>query len=200
MDGRDDVLLTNLDQPLFDDARATKRDLVEYLEAVSEQPLGALRDRPLSVVRSPRGQKAFMQKNVPEYAPPWSKTVTIWVGRSRREVAYALCNEPARRRPLLTPPRALGQRCCPRRAAAATLFGTTGASGACSGEPEPVRKFERDGGSARSRFIGSGEADSLKSVPDELKRQLPDPVVVDSCGQRLLRRGDRSGQAACSHG
>ena len=40
MDGRDDVALTNLDQPLFDDARATKRDLVEYFEAVSEQLLG----------------------------------------------------------------------------------------------------------------------------------------------------------------
>ncbi|MBV9168207.1 MAG: ATP-dependent DNA ligase, partial [Solirubrobacterales bacterium] len=52
MDGRDEVSLTNLDQPLFDDARATKRDLVDYFEAVSEQLLGELRDRPLSVVRA----------------------------------------------------------------------------------------------------------------------------------------------------
>jgi DNA ligase D-like protein (predicted polymerase) len=94
MEGRDDVPLTNLDEPLFDNARATKRDLVEYLEAVSGQLLGALRDRPLSVVRAVRGQKPFMQKNVPKYAPPWVKTVTIWAERSRREVAYALCNDP----------------------------------------------------------------------------------------------------------
>jgi bifunctional non-homologous end joining protein LigD len=93
MDGRDDVSLTNLDQPLFDDAHATKRDLVEYLEAVSEQLLGELRDRPLSVVRALRGQKPFMQKNVPKYAPPWIETVTIWAERSRRDVAYALCND-----------------------------------------------------------------------------------------------------------
>jgi DNA ligase D-like protein (predicted polymerase) len=93
MDGRDDVPLTNLDQPLFDDAHATKRHLVEYLEAVSEQLLAELRDRPLSVVRALRGQKPFMQKNVPKYAPPWVKTVTIWAERSRREVAYALCND-----------------------------------------------------------------------------------------------------------
>jgi DNA ligase D-like protein (predicted polymerase) len=93
MDGRDEVALTNLDEPLFDDARATKRDLVEYLEAVREQLLGELRDRPLSVVRALRGQKPFMQKNVPKYAPPWVKTVTIWAERSRREVAYALCND-----------------------------------------------------------------------------------------------------------
>jgi bifunctional non-homologous end joining protein LigD len=93
MDGRDDVALTNLDQPLFDDARATKRDLVEYFEAVSNQLLGELRDRPLSVVRAVRGQKPFMQKNVPKYAPPWVETVTIWAERSKRDVAYALCND-----------------------------------------------------------------------------------------------------------
>jgi bifunctional non-homologous end joining protein LigD len=93
MDDLDDVRLTNLDQPLFEDAGATKRDLVEYFEAVSEQLLGELRDRPLSVVRALRDQKPFMQKNVPKYAPPWVKTVTIWAERSRREVAYALCND-----------------------------------------------------------------------------------------------------------
>jgi DNA ligase D-like protein (predicted polymerase) len=93
MDGCDDVPLTNLDEPLFDDARATKRDLVEYLEAVSEQLLGELRDRPLSVVRAVRGQKPFMQKNLPKYAPPWVRTVAIWAERSKREVSYALCND-----------------------------------------------------------------------------------------------------------
>jgi DNA ligase D-like protein (predicted polymerase) len=93
MDGGDDVRLTNLDEPLFEDARATKRDLVDYLEGVSAQLLEELRDRPLSVVRALRGQKPFMQKNVPKYAPPWVKTVTIWAERSKRDVAYALCND-----------------------------------------------------------------------------------------------------------
>ncbi len=93
MDGHFDVPLTNLDQPLFDASRATKGDLVDYLEAVSDQLLNELRDRPLSVVRARLGQKPFMQKNVPKYAPPWIKTVTIWAERSRREVAYALCND-----------------------------------------------------------------------------------------------------------
>jgi bifunctional non-homologous end joining protein LigD len=87
------VRLTNLDQPLFDGAQATKRDLVEYLEAVGEQLLGELRDRPLSVMRALRGQRPFMQKNVPRYAPPWVRTVTIWAERSKRDVAYALCND-----------------------------------------------------------------------------------------------------------
>jgi bifunctional non-homologous end joining protein LigD len=91
--GERTVRLTNLDEPLFDGARATKRDLVEYLEAVGEQLVGELRDRPLSVMRALRGQKPFMQKNVPKYAPPWVRTVTIWAERSKRDVAYALCND-----------------------------------------------------------------------------------------------------------
>ncbi len=93
-DGRpEDVRLTNLDQPLFEGAEATKGDLVAYLEAVAEQLLGELRDRPLSVMRALRGQRPFMQKNVPRYAPPWIETVGIWAERSKREVAYALCND-----------------------------------------------------------------------------------------------------------
>ena len=89
----EEVRLTNLDEPLFDDAEATKRDLVSYLEAVGDQLLGELRDRPLSVIRSLRDQRPFMQKNVPKYAPPWLRTVKIWAESSKREVAYALCND-----------------------------------------------------------------------------------------------------------
>src|SRR5436190_12049423 len=87
------VRLTNLDEPLFEGAGATKRDLVEYVEAVGERLIGELRNRPLSVIRALRGQRPFMQKNVPKYTPPWVRTVAIWAERSRREVAYALCND-----------------------------------------------------------------------------------------------------------
>jgi DNA ligase D len=90
---RDGVALTNLDQPLFEGAEATKRDLVDYLDAVSERIIPELRDRPLSVIRVLRGQKPFMQKNVPKYTPPWVRTVTVWAESSKRDVAYALCND-----------------------------------------------------------------------------------------------------------
>ena len=60
---RDGVRLTNLDQPLFPGADATKRDLVDYLDAVAERMIPQLADRPLSVKRVLRGQKPFMQKN-----------------------------------------------------------------------------------------------------------------------------------------
>jgi DNA ligase D-like protein (predicted polymerase) len=90
---REGVDLTNLDQALFDGADATKRDLVDYLDALSDRLIPELRDRPLSVIRVHRGQEAFMQKNVPSYAPDFVQTVSFWAEASKREVAYALCND-----------------------------------------------------------------------------------------------------------
>jgi DNA ligase D-like protein (predicted polymerase) len=87
------VPLTNLDEPLFDGAGATKRDLINYLEAVAGRILPELGDRALSVIRVHRGQEAFMQKNLPSYTPPWVQRVTMWAESSKREVTYALCND-----------------------------------------------------------------------------------------------------------
>ncbi|MFB9253601.1 DNA polymerase domain-containing protein [Sphaerisporangium melleum] len=90
---RDGVSLTNLDGPLFDGAGATKRDLVDYLDAVHERILPALRGRALSVMRVRPGQPPFMQKNVPKYTPSFVRTVTMWAEASRREVTYAVCDD-----------------------------------------------------------------------------------------------------------
>ena len=90
---RDGVKLTHLDQPLTPDSGVTKRDLVDYLYAVSGAILPALRDRPLSVIRVLRGQDAFMQKNLPKYTPDWVPRVTLWAESSKRDVTYALCND-----------------------------------------------------------------------------------------------------------
>ncbi len=87
------VKFTNLDQPLFDGANATKGDLVDHLGALSDRILPELAGRPLSVIRVHRGQEAFMQKNVPKYAPDFVKTVSFWAETSRREVRYALCDD-----------------------------------------------------------------------------------------------------------
>jgi bifunctional non-homologous end joining protein LigD len=87
------VALTNLDEPLFDGAGATKRDLVTYLDGVADRIIPVLADRPLSVIRVHRGQEAFMQKNLPSYTPPWVQRVTMWAESSKRDVTYALCND-----------------------------------------------------------------------------------------------------------
>lgn len=90
---REGVTFTNLDQPLFDGAGATKRDLVDHLDGVSEALLPELRDRPLSVIRVHRDQAPFMQKNVPRSTPDFVRTVRLWAEASKREVTYALCDD-----------------------------------------------------------------------------------------------------------
>lgn len=87
------VELTNLDQPLGPDAGATKRDLVDYLDAVADRLLPGLAGRPLTVLRALRGRAPFMQKNVPKYTPDWVPTVTLWAEASHRDVRYALCED-----------------------------------------------------------------------------------------------------------
>jgi bifunctional non-homologous end joining protein LigD len=87
------VQLTNLDEPLFDGAGATKRDLINYLDGVADRMILELADRPLSVIRVHRGQEAFMQKNLPSYTPSWVRRVTMWAESSKRDVTYALCND-----------------------------------------------------------------------------------------------------------
>jgi bifunctional non-homologous end joining protein LigD len=90
---RDGVTFTHLDQELFDGANATKRDLIDYFDAVHARILPCLGDRPLSVIRIRPGQPPFMQKNLPKYTPEWVSRVQIWADASRREVSYALCND-----------------------------------------------------------------------------------------------------------
>ena len=92
-ESREGVSFTHLDQPLFDGAGATKRDLLEYLDGVRDRIIPELQDRPLSVIRVHSGQEPFMQKNVPKYTPEWMATIPLWAEASKRTVAYALCND-----------------------------------------------------------------------------------------------------------
>ncbi|WP_433295980.1 DNA polymerase domain-containing protein [Actinoplanes sp. CA-030573] len=90
---RDGVALTNLDQELFEGAGATKRDLIDYLDAVHGRILPVLANRPLSVIRLLRGQEQFMQKNLPKYTPDWVPRTEVWAEASHRKVTYGLCND-----------------------------------------------------------------------------------------------------------
>jgi bifunctional non-homologous end joining protein LigD len=90
---RDGVELKHLDAELFDGAGVTKRELVDYLDAVADRILPELRDRPLTVLRVRPGQQPFMQKNLPAYAPEWIPTVAVWAQASQREIRYPLCSD-----------------------------------------------------------------------------------------------------------
>jgi DNA ligase D-like protein (predicted polymerase) len=100
---REGVELSSLDGPLFDGAvvggpgveerPGTKRDLVDYLDAVHHAILPAVQGRALSVMRVRPGQQPFMQKNLPKYAPDWIARTSVWAEASHREVTYPLCDD-----------------------------------------------------------------------------------------------------------
>ena len=92
-ESRDGVKLTHLDEPLFEGSGRVKRELVDYLDAISGRILPVLRDRPLSVIRATGGQAPFMQKNLPTYTPEWVERIPLWAEASKRTVSYALCND-----------------------------------------------------------------------------------------------------------
>ncbi len=87
------VRLTNLDQPLFEDADATKRDLVDYLDALADRLVPVLAGRALSVIRVLRGQAPFMQKNLPKYAPESIPTLEVATQDGKRVVHYPVCDD-----------------------------------------------------------------------------------------------------------
>ena len=122
---RDGVELTSLDGPAFDGADATKRDLVDYLDAVADRIVPELAQRPLSVVRVRPGQPPFMQKNLPKYAPGLDRA-HVGVGARlaargrlravRRPAHAAVVRQPAGRR---IPPEHVAGRRAPRGTARA---------------------------------------------------------------------------------
>src|SRR5688500_12091248 len=90
----DDVSFTHLDQELFDRAGATKGDLTCCLDALVAGMLRCWAQRPLSVICVLPGQVPFMQADVPSYTLVWVPTALVWAVASRREVLYALFNDP----------------------------------------------------------------------------------------------------------
>jgi len=90
---RHGVRLTNLDQPLFADAGATKRDLIDYLDAMADRFVPVLAGRALSVIRVRDGQAPFMQKNLPGHAPDSIGTLDVPTQDGKRVVHYPVCDD-----------------------------------------------------------------------------------------------------------
>jgi bifunctional non-homologous end joining protein LigD len=90
-----DVPITNADKVFWPDAGYTKGNLVAYYEAIAPWMLAYLRDRPLVLTRYPDGiaGKSFYQKDLPDWAPGWLRTETIWSEGSERELRYIVCDD-----------------------------------------------------------------------------------------------------------
>jgi bifunctional non-homologous end joining protein LigD len=89
------VTFSNLKKIYWPADRYTKGDLVDYYRAVSQWMLPYLRNRPLVMTRFPDGieGKSFYQKDAPEFAPSWIRTVPIWSEDTQRDIRYFVCDD-----------------------------------------------------------------------------------------------------------
>ncbi len=73
------VRLTSPDRILYEEQGLTKRDLAEYYQTISEWILPHLRDRPLTLLRCPRGQEkeCFVQRRASESFPSTIRRIAV---------------------------------------------------------------------------------------------------------------------------
>ena len=94
--GTRDLTLSNLEKVYFPGSGYTKGQVIEYYDAIAEQIIPHLRNRPLTMKRYPEGIRGepFYEKNAPKHTPKWVKTFAA--PRSEGgNINYILCNDRA---------------------------------------------------------------------------------------------------------
>ncbi len=89
------VNLTNLTKVYWPDDRYTKGELIEYYRTIAPWLLPYLRNRPAVLTRFPDGidGKSFYQKDAPDFAPGWIRTVPIWSNDTQRDIRYFVVDD-----------------------------------------------------------------------------------------------------------
>jgi bifunctional non-homologous end joining protein LigD len=87
--------LSNLDKVFWPEEKYTKGDLINYYREISPWLLPYLDDRPLVLTRYPDGitGKSFFQKDAPDYAQSFVRTVTMWSADSQRDLDYFVVSQ-----------------------------------------------------------------------------------------------------------
>lgn len=90
-----ELRLTNLKKVFWPEDGYTKGDLIAYYRAIAPWILPYLKDRPTVMTRFPDGihGKSFYQKDLPEWVPPWLRTIALWSEGSGREIHYTLIDD-----------------------------------------------------------------------------------------------------------
>lgn len=85
------------DKPLWPAIGVTKQVYADYLASVGDHMLPWLRRRPLTLVRAPDGVdgQRYFQKDTPNHAPGWIRTVSIPAPSAKRDVRYTVCDDAA---------------------------------------------------------------------------------------------------------
>jgi bifunctional non-homologous end joining protein LigD len=87
--------LTNLSKVFYPGEDITKRDVINYYNAVSPFILPHLRDRPLSLKRYPNGinEQYFFQKDAEDKVPEWVRLEPIFSEHNQDKIHYIICND-----------------------------------------------------------------------------------------------------------
>ncbi len=89
--------LTNLNKVFYPGEGITKRDVINYYDAVAPLILPHLRDRPLSLKRYPNGinEPFFFQKDAEGKVPDWVRLEPIFSEHNQDKIHYIICNDRA---------------------------------------------------------------------------------------------------------
>jgi bifunctional non-homologous end joining protein LigD len=89
------VSISNPNKIFWSAEKYTKGDLIAYYKSVSKWILPYLRNRPVVMTRYPDGidGKSFYQKDAPEFAPDWIRTIAIWSNDTQRDINYFVCDD-----------------------------------------------------------------------------------------------------------
>jgi bifunctional non-homologous end joining protein LigD len=86
---------TNLNKIFYPGEGITKRDLINYYDAIANLILPHLRDRPLSLKRYPNGiaEEFFFQKDAEDKVPDWVRLEPIFSEHNQDKIHYIICND-----------------------------------------------------------------------------------------------------------
>lgn len=89
------VTFSNLHKIFWPEEKYTKGDMIDYYRGISRWLLPYLRNRPVVLTRFPDGieGKSFYQKDAPDFAPEWIRTVPIWSNETERFIKYFVADD-----------------------------------------------------------------------------------------------------------
>jgi bifunctional non-homologous end joining protein LigD len=89
------ITISNPAKVFWPAEKYTKGDLIGYYKSISTWILPYLRNRPVVMTRFPDGidGKSFYQKDAPEFAPDWIRTIPIWSNDTQRDIRYFVCDD-----------------------------------------------------------------------------------------------------------
>ncbi len=89
------VVISNPKKIYWPGDKYTKGDMIDYYRSISPWLLPYLRNRPVVLTRFPDGidGKSFYQKDAPDFAPDWLRTIPIWSNDTQRDVRYFVADD-----------------------------------------------------------------------------------------------------------